>query len=138
MARYATHATMRAQNCKEYADLDTFMDCHPRNKYVYRVEFDPYKGKFYRRKVLVQDELDSRDNVDRLFRRNNEGKFPSKVSYNGQTYQIQLSEPPEYRKDCVTVLVINQQGCTMCLTVANNAGTLKVLEWGRELTEKVA
>ena len=77
MARYATHATMRAQNCKEYADLDTFMDCHPRNKYVYRVEFDPYKGKFYRRKVLVQDELDSRDNVDRLFRCNVAGKRPS-------------------------------------------------------------
>ena len=132
MARYATHATMRAQNCKEYADLDTFVDHHPRNKYAYRVEFDPYKGKFYRRKVLVQDELDSRDNVDRLFRRNNEGKFPSKVSYNGQNYQIRPNTSPQYGKDQATVLVTDQQGTALSLTVANNAGTLKVLEWAGE------
>ena len=129
MTRYATHATMRAQNSKEYPDLESFIAAHPRNKYAYRVEFDKYRCMFYRRKVLVQDELDSRDNVDRLFRCNDAGKSPSKISYNGQTYQIRPNTLPQYGKDRATVLVTDQQGTALSLTVANNAGTLKVLEW---------
>ena len=120
---------MRAQNSKEYPDLESFIAAHPRKKYAYRVEFDKYRCMFYRRKVLVQDELDSRDNVDRLFRCNDAGKRPSKISYNGQNYQIRPNTTPQYGKDQATVLVTDQQGTALSLTVANNAGTLKVLEW---------
>ena len=57
MARYATTATMRAKGYAEYADLEAFIEARPRSKYAYRVEFDKYRGMFYSRKVLVQDEL---------------------------------------------------------------------------------
>ena len=130
MTRYATHATMRAQNSKEYPDLDTFIAAHPRKKYAYKIAFNKYRGMWFVRKVLVQDELDSHDNVNRLFRCNEDGQRPLRVSYlDGQTYQIQLSEPPEYRKDCVTVRVIDRQGKEQGLTIANGIGVLRVLEW---------